>query len=97
MQSIRALIAGVREAVREHLMFLGMSAAYESRTRLGYRVRYAWYLACLPFDLLGQLAASNHCAMRGHDIEDHSYGGPESGCVDLQCTRCGWGHHVTLY
>lgn len=30
-------------------------------------------------------------------MQDHGYGGPESGCIDLHCPDCGYGHHVTLY
>lgn len=37
------------------------------------------------------------CRMRGHVWVDNSYGGPESGCVDVYCARCGHNHHVTLY
>ncbi len=37
------------------------------------------------------------CRMRGHMWVDAGYGGPESGCVDMHCTRCGYSHHVTLY
>jgi len=37
------------------------------------------------------------CAVRGHAIEDDSYGGPESGCMAGHCTRCGWSFHHTLY
>jgi hypothetical protein len=32
-----------------------------------------------------------------HDFVDRSYGGPDSGCVDLACKRCGYNHYVTLY
>lgn len=41
--------------------------------------------------------AKRKCAAEGHRIVDSSYGGPESGCVDLCCTRCGYRYHVTLY
>lgn len=37
------------------------------------------------------------CKVRGHAWVDNSYGGPESGCVDVYCARCGRSHHVTLY
>lgn len=37
------------------------------------------------------------CKVRGHAWVDNSYGGPESGCVDVYCARCGYSHHVTLY
>lgn len=38
-----------------------------------------------------------YCRRFNHDLEDDSYGGPESGCVSLHCKRCGWSHHETLY
>ncbi|MCY1300615.1 hypothetical protein D9M69_534600 [compost metagenome] len=94
---MKAWIANLRAALDAELEFLSMSASYATRGGRGYRLLYAWYVAQLPFDLLHRLAMSNQCAMRGHAIEDHSYGGPESGCVDLQCERCGWSHYVTLY
>lgn len=37
------------------------------------------------------------CKRYGHKIVDESYGGPETGCVSLHCTRCGFDHHETLY
>lgn len=37
------------------------------------------------------------CDREGHKIQDNGYGGPDSGCVHLDCLRCGWSHHVTLY
>ena len=42
-------------------------------------------------------AAMLVCRMRGHAWVDNSYGGPESGCVDMHCARCGHGHFVQLY
>lgn len=30
-------------------------------------------------------------------LVDHSYGGPETGCVHLVCSRCGYTYHTTLY
>lgn len=41
--------------------------------------------------------AERYCAEHGHQIVDDSYGGPDSGCVDLHCTRCGFSHYVQLY
>lgn len=45
----------------------------------------------------GLYLGEQRCEWLGHKIEDHSYGNPESGCIDLQCERCGWNHYVTLY
>lgn len=38
-----------------------------------------------------------HCAILSHNFRDDSYGGPEGGCIELTCTRCGYGFHHTLY
>lgn len=43
------------------------------------------------------LAGAAVCKVRGHAWVDNGYGGPESGCIDMHCTRCGHGYHVTLY
>jgi hypothetical protein len=29
------------------------------------------------------------CAFIGHDVVDYGYAGPDSGCIDMQCKRCG--------
>lgn len=40
---------------------------------------------------------SNTCSKRGHEWVDNSYGGPESGCMSAECTRCGLSHSTQLY
>ncbi len=37
------------------------------------------------------------CKYRGHDIVDQGHGGPESGCMDHECLRCGEYWSVPLY
>lgn len=37
------------------------------------------------------------CSLVGHDIIDESVAGPDSGCMDHYCKRCGRYWHVTLY
>ena len=38
------------------------------------------------------------CKRVGHNMEDTgSYGGPDSGCIDLTCRRCGYNFHHILY
>lgn len=39
---------------------------------------------------LRQLWARALCRLRGHKLEDHGYGNPDSGCIDIVCVRCGW-------
>lgn len=35
------------------------------------------------------------CAVRGHRVVDVGHAGPESGCIDLVCERCGYSHGRT--
>lgn len=37
------------------------------------------------------------CDTEGHLLRDCSYGGPDSGNMDHECTRCGQYWHVPLY
>lgn len=55
---------------------------------LGYD---SWLRGCL---VSSELAI---CREQGHDIEDCSSGGPESGNMDHECKRCGEYWHVPLY
>jgi hypothetical protein len=62
------------------------------------------YLAWLPLNWLENKlykykssAESAWCETFGHCYEDHSWGGPDGGCVDIQCSRCGHGWHHQLY
>lgn len=44
-----------------------------------------------------EFVSSIYCRVYGHDVEDDSHGGPESGCMAGHCNRCGWSFHETLY
>lgn len=48
-------------------------------------------------DLLNFASATLTCKIHGHTLTDEGYAGPDSGCIDLRCSRCGWSHHHTLY
>lgn len=37
------------------------------------------------------------CKLKGHDWVDNSYGNPETGCIEMECKRCGYYFHETLY
>ena len=37
------------------------------------------------------------CKYKGHDWEDNSWGGPESGGIDISCKRCGENYHEIFY
>ena len=36
------------------------------------------------------------CAVIGHKWQDTGYAGPESGCIDIGCARCGWDRGRTV-
>lgn len=58
------------------------------------------YVVVLLYILLDQLLhrfKSLDCRFLGHTIEDESYGGPESGCIDLHCTHCHEEWYTRLY
>ena len=54
---------------------------------------FLYYIGWPIRDLIAQLV----CRVKGHDWQDNSYGGPETGCIDMDCRRCGYGFHHTLY
>lgn len=56
----------------------------------GAKLEIAWWWVRHGWKLLV-------CRMRGHKIVDHSYGGPDTGCVDVECTRCGQNWYTRLY
>ena len=58
-----------------------------------HRARY--FLAFWAF--LRQMVLVTICTHKGHDWVDESYGGPESGAMDMYCDRCGYHFHHQLY
>ena len=36
------------------------------------------------------------CAVVGHKWQDNGYAGPDSGCIDIGCARCGWDRGRTV-
>jgi hypothetical protein len=36
------------------------------------------------------LALGAVCALLGHAWIDNGFGGPDSGCIEMECTRCGF-------
>jgi hypothetical protein len=70
----------------------------------GWRFKTDWLVA--PTFLFGRLGGwwlegqidRAWCAVLGHKLVDSGYAGPDSGCIDIGCTRCGWSAgHVQLY
>ena len=62
------------------------------------------YLVWLPVNWLNDKtyvwrihAEIAYCETFGHNYEESGYAGPESGCIDVYCTRCGHGWHHQLY
>lgn len=51
-----------------------------------YRAWWVW----ATIDTLALVPSLFLCAFNGHKYVDEGYAGPESGCIDLVCTRCGW-------
>lgn len=47
-----------------------------------------------PFRIAGYFIKGMYrrlvCAVVGHDMHDDGYAGPDSGCVDVNCHRCGY-------
>ena len=61
----------------------------------GYDVKTA--RAKIRMDEAQEIQMKKKCDREGHRIVDMGYGGPEGGCVDLQCKRCGWSSKTILY
>lgn len=45
------------------------------------------YLGC-AYSALVVITRFTYCSLFGHAWEDQGYAGPDSGCIDLVCTRC---------
>jgi hypothetical protein len=41
--------------------------------------------------------SARQCKIIGHNFQVNEYGGPETGGVDWECTRCGQSGHHTYY
>jgi hypothetical protein len=48
-------------------------------------------------EMVKEIVAETICKIFGHKMVDHSYGGPDSGFVSVDCERCGYGVKTTLY
>ncbi|WP_026610726.1 hypothetical protein [Methylocaldum szegediense] len=62
----------------------------KQQTDLEYACFIAIYLIQMSFAMLV-------CAWKGHQWVDESYGGPESGRVEIRCECCCESHRVILY
>jgi len=54
-----------------------------------FLIRYSWINLTMGFKTW-------LCSKRGHQWEDHGYATPDSGCIDMVCSRCGYsaGRHI---
>lgn len=84
IRELRELAPMLRPSVlREEIRFEAYhEVACEGRNPIVARVR-----ACA--NQVGWLARALRCVATDHNPVDYSYGGPESGCVDVECGRCG--------
>jgi len=77
-----------------HVTTFGWYRQAEGRSWLSAAVRTAAAaifpkrLVILTWRLPIALRAAG-CFVAGHDVHDDGYGTPESGCIDINCHRCG--------
>lgn len=45
-----------------------------------------------PLCAAEQLAREEECEQYGHVLEDIGHAGPDSGCIHIVCTRCGFAY-----
>ena len=51
----------------------------------------SWYEKLLPCAWIPRFAPLV-CRLFGHKLTDCGYAGPESGCIDICCVRCGFSY-----
>ena len=74
--------------------FTQAEAHYEGKRELPH----AAVVAGVLFDItVRHWVARLTCHLRGHQMVDTSFGGPEGGYVDICCERCGLVSHQVLY
>lgn len=39
---------------------------------------------------IATFARALHCRISGHDLVDEGFAGPDSGCIEMVCKRCGY-------
>ena len=75
-----------------------------------WKFQYGYDVACegckLPFTLwvllhgwrgVWECILSLKCKWKGHDWEDNSHAGPDSGNISMDCKRCGYSFTTWLY
>lgn len=77
-----------------------MDFAYDA-VSLGTRTWVPPRWMCWPLAVTRRvelLFAITQCLVVGHDLVDEGHAGPDSGCIDLSCKRCGMTYpRIVLY
>jgi hypothetical protein len=74
----------------------GMAKAEQFIARAKKWGKFRWWLYHQT-SVVQSIFTALHCEWSGHELVDNSYGGPDSGCMAMHCSRCGWSFHHTLY
>lgn len=97
-QNVRANYLN-REALSSHWYYYKMgywmddhgALTEESRDKCPPNIfLFAW-------EMLGWALAGIACIFLDHKWEEDGHAGPDSGWIEMNCTRCGECHHTTLY
>lgn len=59
-----------------------------------------WWMLLLPTHLMDFVKHTCYaiiCRIRGHKWADHGYATPNTGCIHMECERCGIGYRHVLY
>ncbi len=73
---------------------------YDNVTQIGPQANVPFWLYLITYHVaiqIGWAIRSSVCHFKGHDIEDNSYAGPETGYDSFHCVRCGWSLEHTYY
>ena len=60
-------------------------------------LKYYWLLLICVMVEVKWVINTKICEWQGHELVDEGYAGPDSGCIDIVCRRCGWNYRKTLY
>ncbi len=88
---------GIKAYLKQTKMGVDMEIYHEcwERGKSPFKGIKYWYE--LIERMILRIGADLECLKEGHEIEDCSYGGPDSGNMDHCCTRCGAYWSIPLY
>lgn len=78
-------------------MEMWMATSNQNEYRVWGDDIYLIVLLKVIISMVYQVFLRMDCKFTGHSIVDDSYGGPESGCIDLSCEHCGENWFTRLY